>query len=344
MNGYVGQNTKTVEEFIEHIRERIIAAANNWKEIAAAFGEAKEMYGFDSDTFKQLCKATKFSKSKASKLATIATSERLKKYGKELAAVQSWTVMYEITTLKDDEFERLLKNRSNKVDDVDKAEVISSGMVRSARKIKVERSAMRVYATVYVDIEAIRTEMMDGDAIEALETALRNIQTKVPYVKIDRSNVCKDEQDEYLSKLRRAFEVERRIMFNEEVDKMFERRMKSSSETREQYEKRVLGQSKASVMQLYAADAQEAFRFIGCEYDEGELYSRANSRVSKSLAKVKERVAGRGDAFVHANAAFKEIKEAEDRRAAELEALSNLKMRSTFNYKSINKEIFKDFK
>ena len=293
MNVYIGQNTKNVEEFIEYVRQKIIAAASNWREIAAAFAEAKEMYGFDSDAFKRLCKATKFSSSKASKLATIAASERLKKYEKELEAVQSWTVLYDITRLDDEQFERLLKDRDASVVDNGKSVIISSAMVNKARQVARERSSMRVYAQVSVDIEAVRAQMMDGDSIAALEAALRDIQIKIPYVKVEKWDVFEKEDREYMDALHRAFIIERRAAFIEEIDKMFKRRAKAKHETKEQYEKRVLGQSRASVMADFAADAMEAFKYLTGDYDEGELYNRGQSRVSKNLEKIVKKVKGK---------------------------------------------------
>ena len=100
-------NQKSVQEFTTYILERIQASNKNWWEIAQAFSEAREMYGFESDSFKKLCTETKFSKSKASKLATIAMSERLKMYAAKLLAVHSWGTLYAITTLNDQQFQDL---------------------------------------------------------------------------------------------------------------------------------------------------------------------------------------------------------------------------------------------
>src|SRR5258708_23008178 len=102
-------NLKKVEEFVEVIREHMKGSTNNVRQIASAFAEAKEMYGQGSDRFTQLCKETKFSVSKACKLASIASDERLKAHEEELSAVHSWTVLYEITTLTDAQFNELLK-------------------------------------------------------------------------------------------------------------------------------------------------------------------------------------------------------------------------------------------
>jgi hypothetical protein len=345
MNGYIGQNTKNVEEFIEHIRERIIAAANNWREIAAAFAEAKEMYGFDSDAFKRLCKATKFSKSKASKLATIAASERLKKHEKELAAVQSWTVLYAITGLDDEQFQRLLRNKSDKLTDNDKSEIISMSMVKAAREEVTEKSSMRVYATVYIDVDAVKSKMMDGESIASLEDALRNIQLSVPYIKIETTDVCDKQHDDYVASMRRAFEVERRKAFVEAVNAKLERNNKGKYETREQFERRVLGQSKASVMDQFKTDHEEMFHMIVGDYDESVFWDRAQDRVSKNLSNIAKRVSLRGDGFEHANSVIAEIKRKEEENEEALKEWKKMSEdRRIERAKKLNIESFKTFK
>src|SRR5437868_9450915 len=102
-------NQKTFNDFVAIIRENVEASTRNWHAIAAAFAEAKETFGTNSDSIKALCLTTKFSISKASKLALIASNERLKAHKTELSTVHSWTVLYEITTLTDEEFTELLK-------------------------------------------------------------------------------------------------------------------------------------------------------------------------------------------------------------------------------------------
>ena len=88
MTNTYGSNQKTVEEFIEYIRERLEELTKSWREIASAFAEAKDMFGIESDRFKRLCKETKFSTSKACKLASVASSERLKTHEKAFSAAQ----------------------------------------------------------------------------------------------------------------------------------------------------------------------------------------------------------------------------------------------------------------
>ena len=73
MSDYGLPNTKSVNDFIGYIRERLARSTTSWREIAEAFAEAKEMFGGESDSFRSLCKETNFSKSTARKLAAIAS-------------------------------------------------------------------------------------------------------------------------------------------------------------------------------------------------------------------------------------------------------------------------------
>ena len=82
MSDYGLPNTKSVNDFIGYIRERLERSTTSWREIAEAFAEAKEMFGGESDSFRSLCKETNFSKSTAHKLAAIASSERWRNIGR----------------------------------------------------------------------------------------------------------------------------------------------------------------------------------------------------------------------------------------------------------------------
>ena len=174
-------NQKPVEDFISYIRERVGTATRNWREIAQAFAEAKEMYGADSDAFKRLCKATKFTRSTADRLAKVAASARLKEHEPELAAVHSWSTLHAITLLDDAQFAQLLKERSG--------DFITESMVAALRKGPVaKKDFWRVFATIYVDEDAMKGLLFDGDHAEILRELLSRAQTEIPYLKVTESH------------------------------------------------------------------------------------------------------------------------------------------------------------
>jgi hypothetical protein len=180
-------NQKKVEDFVAVIREHLKASTDNWRAIASAFAEAKEMFGPCSDRFTQLCKETKFSESKASKLASIASNERLKTYEKTLSAVHGWTVLYEITTLTDEQFTELLKGATTinfKTMFEEGPPFISHGMVSAVKKQKREMSPLRAWAVIEIDIDAIKTQLFDSGHISTLEEHLRQIEKSLPYLRV----------------------------------------------------------------------------------------------------------------------------------------------------------------
>ena len=181
-------NTKSVNDFISYIVDRLERSATAWREIAEAFAEAKEMFGGESDLFHNLCKETNFSKSTAHKLAAIASSERLAKYREKLSAVHSWGTLYAITSLTDENFKVLCERY--KLDDPSASRpILTQSMVEAVRKEKTEKSSLKVYATIYVDVQAMKAGLFDGDHIARLEETLDTLQKTLPYIKITKSGV-----------------------------------------------------------------------------------------------------------------------------------------------------------
>ena len=164
MSDYGLPNTKSVNDFIGYIRERLARSTTSWREIAEAFAEAKEMFGGESDSFRNLCKETNFSKSTAHKLAAIASSERLAKYREKLSVVHSWGTLYAITALTDEKF-KVLCERYNLDDPSASRPILTQSLVEAVRKEKTEKSSLRVYATIYVDVDAMKADLFDGDHI-----------------------------------------------------------------------------------------------------------------------------------------------------------------------------------
>ena len=169
MSDYGLPNTKSVNDFIGYIRERLAQSTTSWREIAEAFAEAKEMFGGESDSFRNLCKETNFSKSTAHKLAAIASSERLAKYREKLSVVHSWGTLYAITALTDEKF-KVLCERYNLDDPSASRPILTQSLVEAVRKEKTEKSSLRVYATIYVDVDAMKADLFDGDHIASLRS------------------------------------------------------------------------------------------------------------------------------------------------------------------------------
>jgi hypothetical protein len=294
-------NQKTLEEFVAVIRENVEASIRNWHKIAAAFAEAKEMFGASSDSFKALCKATKFSLSKASKLASIASSERLKEHEAELSAVHSWTVLYEITTLTDEQFERLLKKANEKTFFTDAAPFISIEMVMSVKRSKTEKSHLCTYATIKIDFQALQAQLITGDHLATLEEHLRQIETSLPYIQIVRTEVDHTVEGLFVNKLHVAKETAERKAFAALLERQLKKYPKKKNETTKARSLRVLGMDRDEAWSMFREDRKVAFDHFGCEYDQADFWNKAQEVLSKQIDKLAQTVQKSRDAFEYAN-------------------------------------------
>ena len=297
-------NQKTLEEFVAVIRENVEASIRNWHKIAAAFAEAKEMYGATSDSFKALCKTTRFSLSKANKLASIASSERLKANETVLSAVHSWTVLYEITTLTDDQFAELLKRAREanlKTICKDEPPFISLGMVMSVKQSKAENSHMCTYATIKIDFQALQAQLINGEHLATLEEHLRQIETALPYLQIVRTEVEHTAEGLFVKKLHVAMETAERKAFAALLERELSKYPKKKKETAPDHFVRALGMDRDEAWSMFREDRKVAFDHFGCEYDQAHFWDKAQKEVSKQIEELAQKVQESRDAFKYAN-------------------------------------------
>ena len=91
--------------------------------------------------------------------------------------VQSWGTLYAITALTDEKFKVLCERY--KLDDPDaSAPILTQSMVEAVRKEKTEKSSLKVYATIYVDVDAMKAGLFDGDHIATLEESLDTLRRR----------------------------------------------------------------------------------------------------------------------------------------------------------------------
>ena len=60
-----------------------------------------------------------------------------------------------------------------------------------------------MYATIYVDVDAMKADLFDGDHIAKLEESLDTLQKTLPYVKITKSGVEERVESAYIDRLQR---------------------------------------------------------------------------------------------------------------------------------------------
>ena len=187
-------NFAAPSEFIERIASELKAVTTSWSRIGSALSEAEEVFGCDSDAFKQILTATKFSRSTATKLLKIARSERLRQHAKVFAKCQAWTTLYEVTTLSEELFADLL-------DTVSEGEVVTFGLVHKIKAARKEADPYKVAFTVRIDQNALKGGLVEGVEFERLMDLIAQIQDTVPYVRIDSVDRFDQENCRYMSSL-----------------------------------------------------------------------------------------------------------------------------------------------
>lgn len=180
-------NKKSIKEFVAFIRGQLEVSTQSWHKIAAAFHEASEMYGFDSEPYKELLKDTGFHKSKASKFLAIASSERLKRYELQLSCVHSWTTLYEVTTLSEVQFSNLCSEYD--LDNIEARPCLTEGKVRVFKLEKKACSPFKRFAFISIDEDALKGGLLDGSVLEELHNTLEKVSSSSPYIQLQETGI-----------------------------------------------------------------------------------------------------------------------------------------------------------
>lgn len=199
-----------IRNYAERIKAQIAAATTAWKEVARLFAQAANEFGLKSDEMKSLLKQTNFSESKAVKLIAIANSERLQKHEETFKSVDAWTVLYSITALQDDEFQRLL-------DKVDDETVITQSVINGAKnKVELEIDDYETVFTIKISASALKSaEVEYGE----LRDAVQNIQDTIKYVRVDETALFENDASHFYSSVQTKFQSLATALVNEQMKK-----------------------------------------------------------------------------------------------------------------------------
>jgi hypothetical protein len=185
------KNTASPDDIIASILTELKNQTASWRLIAMQFAIAYEQFGSDSDTFKKILKATDFTYSTAMKLKDIGSDARLDDPAFE--QVSAWTTLHQVTKLNDEQLETLkaeLAKPSLKNQLSNHKRVPTAAMIRKI--LNPETKATDPYQTIFtikVDRNALKGQMFDGDAYEAMLNLVAQIQDTVPYVRVDKNDV-----------------------------------------------------------------------------------------------------------------------------------------------------------
>ena len=281
-------NKKPVSEFVTYIRDNLAISTKSWKLIAAAFHEASDMYGFDSDSYKRLLKETGFHKSKASKFIAIAASERLRRYETQLQCVHSWNTLYEITTLTEEQFDSLCIFYN--LDKVDTCPFLTESQVMAFKRVEAPKSPFKRLAYISVDEDALKGQLLDGSVLETLHETLKTLEGLSPFIKVQETGVDDAEASLFMEQVSSA----RHAIIMKKLKDICDRKMSSTTvrkrkgHTAEQHFAEVWGISRAELFGYVSEGAPEkAFSFLGVEdeYSDAKFWDAAMDQVQQSRAK-----------------------------------------------------------
>jgi len=290
-------NTKPVDEFITYIKEKLEISIKNWRLIANALAEASEMYSVDSDAYRRLLKATNFSKSKAAKLVAIATSKRLKTYENQFRCVQSWSTLYEVTTLNDTQFTALREKYD--LDNRDVNPVLTEASVKAFKRVKTEKSVFKRIAYISVDEDALRGNLIAGIEHDILIETLKQLSEISPYFKIEESDVFDKQSSLYYKQLETKVATLTHKQLNQCIKRALERTpRKHKNETSAQQLLRCFSTTREELHESIRSDnSLQAFSLLGFEdeYDMSKLYDYAADDLSNSSHKFAARAQKRAN-------------------------------------------------
>ena len=284
-------------DIIKTIKTEMAKATVAWKVIAQAFSDAEEQYGSGSDSFSQILKATRFSKSTAMKLIKVARCKRISNNADMLDRVQAWTVLYEISTLTDSQFDELI----NSICDDD---IVTSGMVKKCKE--TEPKPIDQYKAAFeirIDEFALKGGSFDGDNYEKLVDLIAQIQNKIPYVRVVSADLYENSVAKHMSDLERFKEQ----IMHEEFYSAIKQYKETSSEWKNR--KRYKGAKKPQISSYatsrdafvsFKENPQSFFDELEYNFSPSDIWNKAQDKCAERAAKISERANAQ---FQYANTA-----------------------------------------
>jgi hypothetical protein len=240
------------------------------------------MYGVGSDHFKSLCLRTEFGVSKAQKLAAIASSERLRKYSLQLSSVHSWGTLYSISSLDEEKFEEL-KKQFNLDDPNISPPFISQQMVDNLKKVKREASFLKNYATIQIDEDALKGGLIGGDELQEMYRLIAEMDNISPHVRVVRSEIDDKYEFFWMTRIEQKVKMIERKIFNSALDAVMKRHVKAPQQKMKDFEISCFSMSRKEMMEMFNEKSEEAFKYIGIEYEYPKYYAQADSEVRDQM-------------------------------------------------------------
>lgn len=205
-------NTTSTNEFAVRIKTLLSESTAAWHKIAIVLADAEEQFGYTSDRFKALVKEVAFSKATASKLIQIARDKRIEANASLFDTCNAWTVLYEITTLNAEQFDRLVETiecAAVSFEGDKGKKVLTVATVRAIKNAdnKKDANPYRSAFTISIDVDALRTKEFDFENYEELMQHVRAIANEISFVKIEKSDIYEKQSDFYFRKMASAYDA-----------------------------------------------------------------------------------------------------------------------------------------
>ncbi|EDP66881.1 hypothetical protein BAL199_17508 [alpha proteobacterium BAL199] len=197
-------NHRNPSEFVELINAELASAIQSWRRIANHLLSATEQYGTDSDSYKMILKAANFSKSKACKLVAIARDTRLARQPTLFDTVQAWTTLYEVTTLTDEQFDKLISAAPENGS-------VTPAFVSAIKKGEIQKApdAYKVAFNIRIDDAALKSESFTGEHYAKLVSLLKQIQDEILHIRVDNADLFEKNASSEFANLERFMKVAR---------------------------------------------------------------------------------------------------------------------------------------
>lgn len=179
-----------VYEFADRIREEMKNSNKSWKVVARILSEAQERFVQQPDAFKAVTKHVNLSRPSVVKLIAIANDERLDRYADYFDQCAAWSVLYQITTLDDEQFAELIAKLDAQKSLLESVPAVNTALVNSVKnKEKKPANPYKLAFELRIDADAILTDQFTEADFDQLRDAIAEIAAKVPFVSIVKHDV-----------------------------------------------------------------------------------------------------------------------------------------------------------
>lgn len=269
-------NEPDLFEYANKIKTQLSKATESWKEVAQIFAAAQDQFGRQSKEMTTLGKETGFGEAKIDKLVQIAKNVRLKENEKIFSTVTTWTVLYDVTLLNDEQFDMLKTELQN-------GENLTSKLIASIRNPKKnedkDKTQMQNFASIQMDINAIRSEVADQADYEYLLSTLQELSQRVPYIKIKVNDLLTKDIEKHSKEMYREYERVVRKAFIDERTRYLNRVKRTCDSVYHKKRKKEVYEESNDL--LLDKEYSRAFECVESDqFDQAKFLSEAQTKVS----------------------------------------------------------------